>query len=102
MRHYLFTRCSVTRNNQVTKAVFPSQQTKILNEILFDILAMRDPGLEKQAVDAVNDFTRRKMREDGFYRRILPPSLSTDRRLSRSSIPHPLRPAYKSSSRHHC
>src|SRR4249920_2564419 len=25
------------------------------------------------AIDAVNSFTRTKMREDGFYRRILPP-----------------------------
>ena len=30
------------------------------------------PGMEKKAIDAVNDFTRAKMREDGFYRRILP------------------------------
>ena len=51
----------------------PSQETKILNEFLFERLASRDPVLEKQAVDAVNDFTRRKMREDGFYRRILKP-----------------------------
>jgi len=29
--------------------------------------------MEKRAIDAVNDFTRTKMREDGFYRRIIPP-----------------------------
>jgi hypothetical protein len=29
--------------------------------------------MTKQAVDAVNDFTRTRMREEGFYRRILPP-----------------------------
>ena len=43
----------------------------LLNETLFDQLST--PGMEKQAIDAVNDFTRTKMREDGFYRRILPP-----------------------------
>ena len=49
------------------------EETKILNEALFEKLASRDPVLEKQAMDAVNDFTRTKMREDGFYRRIMPP-----------------------------
>ena len=49
------------------------EETKLLNETLFEKLASRDPQLEKQAVDAVNDFTRTKVREDGFYRRIMPP-----------------------------
>lgn len=51
--------------------------TQLLNETLFEQLST--PGMEKQAIDAVNDFTRTKMREDGFYRRILPPlQLSND------------------------
>jgi hypothetical protein len=41
------------------------------NETLFAQLGT--PGMEKRAIDAVNDFTRTKMREDGFYRRIIPP-----------------------------
>lgn len=49
------------------------EESKLLNETIFDKLSSRDPGLEKQAVDAVNDFTRVKMREDGFFRRIMPP-----------------------------
>ena len=49
------------------------EETKILNEALFEMLGSRAPVLEKQAVDAVNDFTRAKMCEDGFYRRIMPP-----------------------------
>jgi len=49
------------------------EESKLLNEAIFEKLASRDPLLEKQAVDAVNDFTRTKMREDGFYRRIIPP-----------------------------
>ncbi len=49
------------------------EESKLLNEAIFEKLASRDPGLEKQAIDAVNDFTRTKMREDGFYRRIMPP-----------------------------
>ncbi len=44
---------------------------QLLNETLFENL--QTPGMEKTAIDAVNDFTRTKMREDGFYRRILPP-----------------------------
>lgn len=41
-----------------------------LNERIFEDL--NTPGREKQAVDAINDFTRTRMREDGFYRRIMP------------------------------
>ncbi len=43
---------------------------QLLNETLFENL--QTPGMEKTAIDAVNDFTRTKMREDGFYRKILP------------------------------
>lgn len=50
----------------------PTQaQIQELNETLFEQLDT--PGMQKQAIDAVNDFTRTKMREDGFYRKILPP-----------------------------
>lgn len=52
---------------------FTQEESRLLNETIFEKLASRDPVLEKQAIDAVNDFTRTKMREDGFYRRILPP-----------------------------
>jgi len=44
---------------------------KLVNETFLDRLS--DPGMEKSAVDAVNDFTRLKLREDGIYRRIMPP-----------------------------
>ena len=54
-------------------AQMTQEESKLLNEAIFEKLASRDPLLEKQAVDAVNDFTRTKMREDGFYRRIIPP-----------------------------
>ena len=48
------------------------EDSALLNSTLMEKLASRDPAMEKEAVDAVNDFTRTKMREDGFYRRILP------------------------------
>ncbi len=55
------------------------QEVKLLNETLFEKLSSRDPVLEKEAIDAVNDFTRTKMREDGYFRRIMPPlPLSND------------------------
>jgi hypothetical protein len=53
----------------------------MVNEALFEQLGT--PGLEKRAIDAVNDFTRTKMREDGFYRRILPPLQITNDELDR-------------------
>ena len=49
------------------------QESKLLNEALFEKLSSTDPIMQKEAVDAVNDFTRTKMREDGFFRRIMPP-----------------------------
>jgi hypothetical protein len=39
--------------------------------------------MEKTAIDAVNDFTRTKMREDGFYRRIMPPLQISNDELDR-------------------
>jgi hypothetical protein len=58
-------------------------ESKLVNEALFEKLASRDPVLEKQAVDAVNDFTRTKMREDGFFRKILPPMPISNDELDR-------------------
>jgi hypothetical protein len=62
-----------------------TEESRLLNETLFEKLSSRDPSLEKQAVDAVNDFTRTKMREDGFYRRILPPLPIGNDQLDRQS-----------------
>jgi hypothetical protein len=56
-------------------------ETQLINETLFDQLST--PGMEKQAVDAVNDFTRIKMREDGFFRRIMPPLTVSNDELDR-------------------
>jgi hypothetical protein len=52
-------------------------------DALFNQLS--NPGMEKQAIDAVNDFTRTKMREDGFYRRILPPVQTRNDELDRKN-----------------
>lgn len=60
----------------------PTQaEIALLNETLIEQLST--PGLEKQAIDAVNDFTRTKMREDGFFRRLLPPVKITNDQLDR-------------------
>ena len=59
----------------------PTQtETQLVNETLLDQL---DSGMEKQALDAVNDFTRTKMREDGVERRILPPLAISNDELDR-------------------
>lgn len=44
---------------------------------------MLDQGMEKQAQDAVNDYIRVRMREDGFARRIIPPVQITNDELDR-------------------
>lgn len=59
------------------------EESRLISEALFEKLASTDPSLVKQAVDVVNDFTRVKMREDGFYRRILPPIPITNDDLDR-------------------
>lgn len=46
---------------------------RALNEALFDQLTDIDAEANQEAVDAINDFTRTRMREEGFYRRIMPP-----------------------------
>lgn len=56
-------------------------ENRMFNEALWEQL--KTPGLEKRAIDAVNDFTRTKMREDGYYRRIIPPLQITNDELDR-------------------
>jgi len=46
-------------------------------------IGMLDQGMEKQAQDAVNDYIRVRMREDGFHRRIIPPVQITNDELDR-------------------
>lgn len=63
--------------------VMTQEESKLISEAIFEKLASRDAGLIKEAEDAVNDFTRVKMREDGFYRRIMPPIPITNDELDR-------------------
>ena len=58
-----------------------TSESQLLNETLFEQLST--PGMEKTAVDAINDFTRTKMREDGFLRRIMPPLQISNDELDR-------------------
>lgn len=46
---------------------------KMSNQVFLDHVTSSDNGMQKRAADTVNDFTRVKMREEGFARRILPP-----------------------------
>lgn len=55
--------------------------TRARNAVVLDQLdpATSSPEMVKQAADTVSEFTRVKMREDGFWRKILPPlSISND------------------------
>ncbi len=54
---------------------------EITDEQIIDALA----GFNKlAAINAINDFTRIKMLEDGFFRRILPPLQITNDELDRA------------------
>jgi len=46
-------------------------------------VGMLEQGMTKDAQDAVNDYIRVRMREDGFHRRILPPVQITNDELDR-------------------
>lgn len=55
-------------------SVMTQEESRMISKVIFDKLSSRDRVLEKQAEDTVNEFTRTKVREDGFYRRIMPPT----------------------------
>ncbi len=63
--------------------VMTQEDSRLMSEAVFDKLSSQDHVLVKEAVDSVNDFTRTKMREDGFYRRIMPPIPITNDELDR-------------------
>jgi len=63
--------------------VLTQEARRMMSEATFEQLSSRDPVLVKEAEDAINDFTRTKMREDGFYRRIMPPIPITNDELDR-------------------
>ena len=50
----------------------PGLTTWVLNEAMLARLTSEDWGLCGEAEQAMNDYTRVRMREDGFLRRILP------------------------------
>lgn len=56
---------------------------KVINNTVLDRLASKDPAMQKQAEDSINDYIRFKVREDGFFRRILPPITITNDELDR-------------------
>ncbi len=64
------------------------QETRLLNEALLEKLSSYDTQLVKEAENAITDYTRKRVREDGFTRRILPSvpvsNSDLDRQLSTS------------------
>lgn len=64
-------------------AVLTQEEVKAMNSALYEKIASSDPMMQKEAVDAVNDFTRTKMREEGFFRLIMPPLTLTNDELDR-------------------
>lgn len=66
-------------------ATMTQEESKLFSKAVFEKLASGESHQVKEAVDAVNDFTRTRMREDGFYRRIMPPIPITNDELDRST-----------------
>jgi hypothetical protein len=59
-------------------------QVKISNASFLSKVSSDNPALVKEAADGVNDYTRVKMREEGFLRKILPPITITSDQIDRS------------------
>jgi hypothetical protein len=59
------------------------EEDELLNVRTFEKLSSDDPQMVKQGADAVLDFTRRRMREDGFWRKIQPMVPVTNDKLTR-------------------
>src|SRR5690606_21740336 len=64
--------------------MYTLEETRMANSAFVDKITSNDPVLEKQALDSVNDFTRYKMREDGFSGKILPEQPIQNEDLDRS------------------
>src|SRR4051812_25433439 len=64
--------------------VMTREEAMVYSKEIFDKLASRDPFQIKQAEDRVTAFTRTKVREDGFFRRIMPPVPVTNEDLTRA------------------
>lgn len=60
-----------------------SPSARVVNETVINRLVSDDWGLRKEATDAINEYTRVKMREDGFLRRIMPPMTITNDQLDK-------------------
>ena len=54
------------------------EEVRLLNSSLFEKLASSDPLANKEAQDAVSDFVRYRVREEGIIRQVLPPIPITD------------------------
>ena len=61
------------------------EESRLLNQAVFEKLGSDDHRLQKQAIDAVNDYTRFKLREDGFYNQIQPALPIADDQLDRQA-----------------
>jgi hypothetical protein len=61
-------------------------EAKLVSQQIYEQLASRDPMQIKKASDTVDAFTRLKMREDGFYRKIIPPVPVTNEDLTRNLV----------------
>lgn len=55
-----------------------------INKTFLAGLVSDDPGMQKQSADAIDGYTRLKVREEGFARKIIQPMNPTDSQLSRT------------------
>lgn len=63
--------------------VITQEDAKAMSFALYEKLASDDPYQVKEAKDAITDFTRTRVREDGFYRKVMPMVPVTNDKLDR-------------------
>lgn len=73
----------MSQNDYTLEGELSREQVKLASAALLDSLESTNPSQVKKANDVVRDYTRYRIREDGFTRRILPPTPITNDELDR-------------------
>jgi len=64
---------NVIRTRQAPAGNLSQEEEKLVSAACYDKIMSGDQSMEKEAIDAVNDFIRWKVREESFLDEILPP-----------------------------
>lgn len=67
----------------VKKAGISQEEEKLISQAVYEGLSSRDPDMQKEAADAIDDYTRLRVREEAYVDQVLPPITITSDDLDR-------------------